>query len=89
MPANAPIIETAMTEISLSGGLSDFLADQAKTNGHTTSDLTAQIELAVEEADQGNFATEEKVSVLRARRWNRNACWVTRNALKNPACSWR
>ncbi|CAI8719609.1 CopG family transcriptional regulator [Pseudomonas serbica] len=62
-----------MTGISLSEDLSNSLADQAKTNDHTTSDLTAQIELAVKEADQDNFATEEKVSALRARRWSRNA----------------
>jgi predicted transcriptional regulator len=35
--------------------------------------LTAQIELAVKEADQGNFASEDQVAAMRARRWSRNA----------------
>ncbi|WP_420029952.1 CopG family transcriptional regulator [Pseudomonas poae] len=30
--------------------------------------LTAQIELAVKEADQGNFATDDHVAAMRARR---------------------
>lgn len=35
--------------------------------------LTAQIELAVKEADQGKFATDDQVAAMRARRWSRNA----------------
>jgi predicted transcriptional regulator len=35
--------------------------------------LIAQIELAVEEADQGKFATDDQVAAMRARRWSRNA----------------
>ncbi|MBN2986040.1 CopG family transcriptional regulator, partial [Pseudomonas sp. MAFF 301380] len=35
--------------------------------------LNAQIELAVEEADQGKFATDDQIAAMRARRWSRNA----------------
>lgn len=89
MPTDTSIIESAMTGIPPPQDLSTSLADLAKTNGQTTSDLgmdvprnyiehertlIAQIELAIKEADQGNFATEEKVATTRARRWSRNAC---------------
>ena len=74
-----------MTRISLDlpEGLSNSLADLAKTNGQTASrlamdvlrdniehekTLTAQIELAVKEADQGKFATDEQIAAMRARR---------------------
>lgn len=35
--------------------------------------LTAQIKQAVEEAEEGRFASDEEVAALRARRWNWNA----------------
>jgi len=35
--------------------------------------LTAQIERAVEEADEGKFATDDQVAAMRARRWDKNA----------------
>ena len=88
MPTDTSIIESAMTGIPLPQDLFTSLADLAKTNGQTTSDLgtdaprdyiehertlIAQIELAIKEADQCNFATEEKVAAMRARRWSRNA----------------
>ena len=68
--------------------LSNSLTDLAKTNGQSASDLamdvlrdyiaheralTAQIELAVKEADEGKFATEDQVAAMRARRWSRSA----------------
>ncbi|KTC44388.1 hypothetical protein AO262_35320 [Pseudomonas fluorescens ABAC62] len=74
--------------LTLPEDLSNFLADLAKTNGQTVSylamnvlrdfiehekTLTAQIEQAVEEADQGKFATDDQVAAMRARRWSRNA----------------
>ena len=88
MPANTSIIESAMTDIPPPQDLFPSLADLVKTNGQTTSDLgmdvprdyiehettlIAQIELAIKEADRGNFATEEKVAAMRARRRSRNA----------------
>lgn len=69
--------------LNLQEDLSKSLADPAKTNGQTTTylamdvlrdyieheqALTAQIELAVKEADQGNFATDDQVAAMRARR---------------------
>ena len=63
--------------------LSNSLADLAKTNGQSASylamdvlrdyiaherALTAQIELAVKEADEGKFATDDQVAAMRARR---------------------
>lgn len=60
--------------LNLRQDLSNPLADLAKTNGQTASylamdvlrdyiehekALTAQIELAVKEADQGNFASDD------------------------------
>lgn len=33
--------------------------------------LTAQIELAVGEADQGKFATDDQIAAVRARCWGR------------------
>lgn len=74
--------------LNLPEDLSKPLADLAKTNGRSVSDLatdilrdyiehektlTAQIGLALEEADQGKFVTDEQVAAMRARRWNRNA----------------
>ncbi|WP_307329473.1 CopG family transcriptional regulator [Pseudomonas lini] len=67
---------------------SNALADLAKTNGQSVSDLamdvprdsiehkrtlTAQIELAVGEADQGKFAADDQVAAMRAHRWSSNA----------------
>ena len=74
--------------LSLPEDLSNSLANLAKTNGQTATylamgvlrdyiehekKLTAQIELAVKEADQGKFATYDHVAAIRARRWSRNA----------------
>ena len=73
--------------LNLPEDLSNSLADLAKTNGKSVSylavdvlrdyieherTLTAQIELAVEEADQGIFATDDQVAAMRARRWSRS-----------------
>ena len=74
--------------LDLPEDLSNSLVELAKTNGQTASylamdvlrdyieherTLTAQIELAVKDADQGNFASEDQVAAMRARRWSRNA----------------
>ncbi|MBM1200564.1 CopG family ribbon-helix-helix protein [Pseudomonas fragi] len=74
--------------LNLPEDLSNSLADLAKTNGKSVSylavdvlrdyieherTLTAQIELAVEEAEQGIFATDDQVAAMRARRWSRSA----------------
>lgn len=74
--------------LNLPEDLSDSLTDLAKTNGLSTSylamdvlrdyiehekALTSQIELAVKEADEGKFASDEQVAAMRARRWSRNA----------------
>ena len=73
--------------LNLPEDLSNSLADLAKTNGKSVSylavdvlrdyieherTLTAQIELAVVEADQGIFATDDQVAAMRARRWSRS-----------------
>lgn len=64
------------------------LSDLANTNGQTVSylvmdvlrdyieperTLTAKIELAVEEADQGKFTTNDQIAAMRTRRWSGNA----------------
>lgn len=74
--------------LNLPEDLSNSLADLAKTNGQSASylamdilrdyiehekALTAQIEQAVMEADRGNFASDDQVTAMRARRWSRNA----------------
>ncbi len=74
--------------LNLPEDLSNSLADLAKTNGQSASylamdvlrdyierekTLTAQIKLAVEEADQGKFASDDQVAAMRARRWSRTA----------------
>ncbi|MHC8408008.1 CopG family ribbon-helix-helix protein [Pseudomonas sp. TMB3-21] len=74
--------------LNLPEDLSNSLADLAKTNGQSASylamdilrdyiehekALTAQIEQAVMEADRGNFASDDQVAAMRARRWSRNA----------------
>ncbi|MBD9442153.1 MULTISPECIES: CopG family ribbon-helix-helix protein [Pseudomonas] len=74
--------------LNLPEDLSNSLSDLAKTNGQTVSylamdvlrdyieherALTAQIERAVEEADEGKFATDDQVAAMRARRWDKNA----------------
>lgn len=74
--------------LNLPEDLLNSLADLAKTNGKSVSylavdvlrdyieherTLTAQIELAVEEAEQGIFATDDQVAAMRARRWSRSA----------------
>ena len=66
--------------LNLPEDLSKSLADLAKANAKTASylamdilrddiqhekSLTAQIELAVKEADQGNFATVDQVAAMR------------------------
>ncbi|OPA91430.1 hypothetical protein BFW87_19745 [Pseudomonas fluorescens] len=74
--------------LNLPEDLSNPLADLAKTKGQTTTYLatdvlrdytehegllTAQIELAVKDADQGKLATEGEVAAIRARCWSPNA----------------
>lgn len=72
--------------LNLPEDLSNPFADLAKINGQTLSSLaldvlcdyiehemTAQIELAVKEANDGKFATDDQVAAMRARRWSRNA----------------
>ncbi|OPA95622.1 hypothetical protein BFW88_07720 [Pseudomonas fluorescens] len=66
--------------LNLPEDLSNSLADLAKINGQTVSylamdvlrgyiehekTLNAQIELAVEEADQGKFATDDQIAAMR------------------------
>ncbi|PAA05544.1 CopG family ribbon-helix-helix protein [Pseudomonas fragi] len=73
--------------LNLPEDLSNSLADLAKTNGQSVNylavdvvrdyieherTLTAQFELAVEEVDQGIFATDDQVAAMRARRWSRS-----------------
>lgn len=68
----------------LSNSLADLPETKDQTATHLAVDilrdyfeyektLTAQIELAVKEADQGKFATDDQVAAMRARRWSRNA----------------
>ncbi|WP_460952593.1 CopG family transcriptional regulator [Pseudomonas marginalis] len=72
--------------LNLPEDLSNSLADLTKTTGQTATymamdvlrdyiehekTLITQIELAVKEADQGKFATEDQVAAMRARRWSR------------------
>ncbi|MBT2342260.1 MULTISPECIES: CopG family ribbon-helix-helix protein [Pseudomonas] len=74
--------------LNLPEDLSNSLSDLAKTNGQTVSYLAmdvlrdyiehekaliAQIELAVKEADQGKFASDDQVAAMRSRRWSRDA----------------
>ena len=74
--------------LNLPEDLSNSLSDLAKTDGQTVSylamdvlrdyieherALTAQSERAVEEADEGKFATDDQVAAMRARRWDKNA----------------
>lgn len=49
----------------------DVLRDYIEIEHEKT--LTAQIELAVKDADEGKFATDDQVAAMRARRWSRNA----------------
>ncbi|WP_153787065.1 CopG family transcriptional regulator [Pseudomonas sp. EMN2] len=71
--------------LGLSDALSGALAELAKANGvkasclamHVLGDyieheksLTAKIRHAVEEADEGKFASDEEVAALRVRHWN-------------------
>lgn len=73
--------------LNLPKDLSNCLDDLAKTSGQTASHLamdvlrdyiehektlTAQIELAIEEADQGKLAADDQVAGVRARCWIRN-----------------
>lgn len=74
--------------LNLPEDLSNSLADLDKTSGQSATylamavlrdhiehekALTAQIELAVQEADEGKFATDKQVAAMRARRWSRDA----------------
>ncbi|WP_409279222.1 CopG family ribbon-helix-helix protein [Pseudomonas defluvii] len=74
--------------LTLPEDLSNSLLDLAKTNGQNATylamdvlrdyiehekALTVQIELAVQEADEGKFATDEQVAAMRARRWHQDA----------------
>ncbi|AZL67972.1 CopG family ribbon-helix-helix protein [Pseudomonas oryziphila] len=76
------------TTLNVPEDLFDALAELAKANGVNASclamrvlgdyieqekSLTAQIRHAVEETEEGGFATDEEVAALRARRWNWNA----------------
>ena len=73
--------------LNLPEDLSNALAELAKANGVNASclamrvlggyieyekSLTAQIRHAVEEAEEGGFASDEEVAALLARRWNWN-----------------
>ncbi|MCP1515231.1 CopG family ribbon-helix-helix protein [Pseudomonas rhodesiae] len=73
--------------LNLPDDLSNSLVDLAEANGQTASylamnvlrdyiehekTLTAQIELAIMEADQGKFATDDQVAAMRARHWSQN-----------------
>ena len=75
-----------MTKISLNlpEHLSNSPADLSRTNGvnddilrdcteHEKA-LAAKIEMAVNEVDQGKFASNDLVAVIRARRWGRK--WI-------------
>ncbi len=74
--------------LNLPEDLSNSLADLAKAHGQSASylvmdvlrdyiehekTLTAQIEQAVIEADEGKFASDQQVAAMRARRWGRDA----------------
>jgi predicted transcriptional regulator len=74
--------------LNLSEDLSNALAELAKATGQSVSELViyvlrdyieqetalaAKIELAVNEADQAKFATDDQVAAMRTRRWSRNA----------------
>lgn len=74
--------------LTLPDDLSSVLIDLVKTNSQNVNclvvgvprdyveyerGLTAQIELAVEAADQGHFASNDQVVAMRPRRWSRNA----------------
>lgn len=74
--------------LNLPEDLSDSLAQLAKNHGQSASylamdilrdyieyetTLAGQIELAVKEADSGNFATDEQVAAVRARRRSQDA----------------
>ncbi|MFJ3483789.1 CopG family ribbon-helix-helix protein [Pseudomonas sp. NPDC090202] len=68
-------LSDSLTELAKSSGQSaDFLAvDVLRDYIEHEKHLTQQIKLAVQEADEGKFATEEQVAAMRARRWSRNA----------------
>lgn len=74
--------------LNLPRDISNSLADLAKTSGQSVADLAlnilrdyieqetalaAQIKLALDEADQAEFATDDQAAAMRARRWKRNA----------------
>jgi predicted transcriptional regulator len=74
--------------LNLPEDLSNSLAELASNNGQSPTYLAmdvlrdyiehekalrVQIEWAVKEADAGNFATDEHVAAMRARRWGANA----------------
>ncbi|WP_119140972.1 CopG family transcriptional regulator [Pseudomonas reidholzensis] len=74
--------------LNLPEDLSNALADIAKAHGQSASymamsvlrdyiehekTLSRQIELAVTEADEGKFASDDQVAALRARRWSPDA----------------
>lgn len=74
--------------LNLPEDLSDSLTALAKNHGQSASylaldilreyieyetTLAGQIELAVKEADDGNFATDDQVALVRARRRNKDA----------------
>jgi len=74
--------------LNLPDDLSNSLVDLAEANGQTASylamnvlrdyiehekTLTAQIELAIMEADQGKFATDDHMATRRVQSWRRHA----------------
>ncbi|MBX8590242.1 CopG family transcriptional regulator [Pseudomonas cichorii] len=74
--------------LNLPENLSNSLSELAEMNGQTVSylamnvlrdyieyerTLIAQLELAVEEVDQGKFSTDSQVAAMRACRWSRHA----------------
>jgi predicted transcriptional regulator len=73
--------------LNLPEDLSSSLTELAKNHGQSATylavdvlrdyiehehALTAHIEQAVKEADEGQFATDEQVVAMRARRWSRS-----------------
>ena len=74
--------------LNLPEDLSKSLTDLAKIDGQSATylamdvlrdyiehekTLIAQVELAVKDADEGKFATDDQVAAMRARSWSRNA----------------
>ncbi|PIB63026.1 hypothetical protein [Pseudomonas sp. 2995-3] len=56
----------------MSNSLADPAMDVLRDYIEHEKVLPPQIELAVKEADQGQFATDDQVAAMRARRWSLN-----------------